>query len=126
MQFAGESQLLSRFVSEEQAHGQTSKRSPGAFTRELFPMMYGFGDVSQPSYDTVRFVERLSVEYVSLLLDRAAETRKGTCTRVQTEDLVSDLRKDMHKQARVKQLLVMNEELKAAKKSFDLQEAQSA
>ena len=48
---------------------------------------------------------------------KAMET--GRTGRVQVEDIVFLVRKDMRKFARVKDLLTMNEELKKARKAFD-------
>jgi len=43
----------------------------------------------------------------------------GRSGRVQVEDIVFLVRKDAKKYARVKELLMMNEELKKARKAFD-------
>lgn len=43
----------------------------------------------------------------------------GRSGRVQVEDIVFLVRKDPKKYARVKELLMMNEELKKARKAFD-------
>lgn len=61
-----------------------------------------------------------SMETFALLLlqtHKAMET--GRTGRVQVEDIVFLVRKDMRKFARVKDLLTMNEELKKARKAFD-------
>lgn len=43
----------------------------------------------------------------------------GRPGRVQVEDLIFLIRKDPRKYSRVKELLMMNEELKKARKAFD-------
>ena len=43
----------------------------------------------------------------------------GRPGRVQVEDMIFLIRKDSRKYARVKDLLMMNEELKKARKAFD-------
>ena len=43
----------------------------------------------------------------------------GRPGRVQVEDIIFLIRKDSRKYARVKDLLMMNEELKKARKAFD-------
>ena len=43
----------------------------------------------------------------------------GRPGRVQVEDIIFMIRKDSRKYARVKELLMMNEELKKARKAFD-------
>eukprot|EP01111_Echinosteliopsis_oligospora_P009458 TRINITY_DN2776_c0_g1_i1.p2 TRINITY_DN2776_c0_g1~~TRINITY_DN2776_c0_g1_i1.p2 ORF type:complete len:102 (-),score=29.65 TRINITY_DN2776_c0_g1_i1:79-384(-) len=91
------------------------------FTRELRHMMYGFGDVMNPLPESVELVEDLVIEYISEMTRMAMEvgTKRG---KLQTEDLVFLVRKDRKKYARVRELLRMNDELKRARKAFDMEE----
>jgi transcription initiation factor TFIID subunit 13 len=57
------------------------------------------------------------MNYFFFQTHKAMET--GRTGRVQVEDIVFLVRKDMRKFARVKDLLTMNEELKKARKAFD-------
>jgi len=90
------------------------------FTRELKHMMYGFGDVKHPLPESVELMEDLVNEYVTEMTRKATEisSKRG---KLQTEDLVFLIRKDRKKYTRVKELLVMHEELKNARKAFELE-----
>ncbi|KAH7446721.1 hypothetical protein KP509_01G070500 [Ceratopteris richardii] len=114
------------------------KRKRGLFTKELRIMMYGFGDdpdpaafrvlpslKSQPLPETVSLVEDIMVDYVTEMVHKAQDiaSRRGKLT---TEDLMFLVRKDSRKFARVKELLAMNEELKRARKAFEVDEEKLA
>ncbi|XP_062511119.1 transcription initiation factor TFIID subunit 13-like [Corticium candelabrum] len=87
------------------------------FTKELRCMMYGFGDDSSPYTESVDLLEDLVVDYVTAMTLKALTIgKKG---RVHVEDIVFLVRKDAKKYGRVKELLMMNEELKKARKAFD-------
>jgi len=90
------------------------------FTRELKQIMYGFGDVKNPAQETVDLVEDIMCEYVTEMTKKAVQvsSKRG---KVLTEDFVFIIRKDRKKYNRVKELLVMNEELKKARKVFELE-----
>eukprot|EP01111_Echinosteliopsis_oligospora_P009459 TRINITY_DN2776_c0_g1_i6.p2 TRINITY_DN2776_c0_g1~~TRINITY_DN2776_c0_g1_i6.p2 ORF type:complete len:115 (-),score=29.77 TRINITY_DN2776_c0_g1_i6:79-384(-) len=98
-----------------------SSKRKRMFTRELRHMMYGFGDVMNPLPESVELVEDLVIEYISEMTRMAMEvgTKRG---KLQTEDLVFLVRKDRKKYARVRELLRMNDELKRARKAFDMEE----
>jgi len=98
-----------------------AKAKKRLFTRELRHMMYGFGDVFNPVPESVDLMEDLVVEYISEMTRKAMEVaaKRG---KLQTEDLVFLVRKDRKKYTRVLELLRMNEELKRARKAFDLEE----
>ncbi|KAI5056871.1 hypothetical protein GOP47_0028689 [Adiantum capillus-veneris] len=101
------------------------KRKRGVFTRELRIMMYGFGDDPDPIPETVSLVEDILVDYVTEMVHKAQDiaSRRGKLT---TEDLMFLVRKDARKFARVKELLAMNEELKRARKAFEVDEEKLA
>lgn len=84
-------------------------------------MMYGFGDDPDPIPETVSLVEDILVDYVTDMVHKAQDiaSRRGKLT---TEDLMFLVRKDARKFARVKELLAMNEELKRARKAFEVDE----
>eukprot|EP00118_Oscarella_pearsei_P025260 m.307852 g.307852 ORF g.307852 m.307852 type:complete len:112 (+) comp42937_c0_seq1:174-509(+) len=87
------------------------------FTRELRCMMYGFGDDPNPYAESVDLLEDLVVEFITETTLKALSVgKKG---RVHVEDIVFLIRKDPKKYTRVKELLMMNEELKKARKAFD-------
>ncbi|KAH7446720.1 hypothetical protein KP509_01G070500 [Ceratopteris richardii] len=101
------------------------KRKRGLFTKELRIMMYGFGDDPDPLPETVSLVEDIMVDYVTEMVHKAQDiaSRRGKLT---TEDLMFLVRKDSRKFARVKELLAMNEELKRARKAFEVDEEKLA
>eukprot|EP00850_Spirogloea_muscicola_P010551 SM000062S19937 [mRNA] locus=s62:497736:498656:+ [translate_table: standard] len=84
-------------------------------------MMYGFGDDPDPAPETVELVEDILVEYITEMIHKAQElgSRRG---KMATEDILFLIRKDSRKFARVKELLAMNEELKKARKAFEVDE----
>lgn len=93
------------------------------FTKELRMMLYGFGDVENPRADTVDLVEDLTQRYLAELLRKAQRfSASGRGGKVKTEDILYQLRGDQKKFARVEELLFMNEELKRARKAFEVED----
>eukprot|EP00249_Psilotum_nudum_P004463 c17983_g1_i1 orf=303-758(-) len=101
------------------------RRKRGIFTRDLRYMMYGFGDDPDPLPETVSLVEDILIEYITDMVHKSHDiaSRRGKLT---TEDLMFLVRKDSRKFARVKELLAMNEELKRARKAFEVDEEKIA
>jgi len=105
----------------------TSKMSIGKkkrlFTRDLKVMMYGFGDVYNPLPESIDLMEDLVHEYIHEMTIKAmaVASKRG---KLATEDLIFLVRKDKKKYARVKELLSMYEELKRARKAFDMPDGQ--
>ncbi|KAK3160795.1 hypothetical protein QOZ80_1BG0064570 [Eleusine coracana subsp. coracana] len=99
----------------------TLKRKRGIFQKDLQHMMYGFGDDPNPLPETVALVEDIVVEYVTDLVHKAQNvaSKRG---KLLTEDFLYLIRKDMRKLHRATELLSMNEELKQARKAFDVDE----
>ncbi|TVU21020.1 hypothetical protein EJB05_30630 [Eragrostis curvula] len=99
----------------------TLKRKRGIFQKDLQHMMYGFGDDPNPLPETVALVEDIVVEYVTDLVHKAQNvaSKRG---KLLTEDFLYLIRKDMKKLHRATELLSMNEELKQARKAFDVDE----
>ena len=80
-------------------------------------MMYGFGDDQNPYTESVDLLEDLVIQYISEMTYKSMEIGKqGRCT---VEDILYLIRKDARKFTRVRELLLMNEELKKARKAFD-------
>ncbi|EPS73719.1 hypothetical protein M569_01036, partial [Genlisea aurea] len=101
------------------------KRKRGMFQKELQHMMYGFGDDQNPLPETVALVEDIVVEYVTDLVHKAQDiaTKRG---KLLTEDFLFLIRKDLPKLNRCTELLSMNEELKQARKAFEVDEEKLA
>lgn len=87
------------------------------FTKELRCMMYGFGDDQNPYSESVDLLEDLVIEYISEMSRMAMDV--GRPGRISVEDMIFLIRKDPKKYSRVKELLLMNEELRKARKAFD-------
>ncbi|WVZ71249.1 hypothetical protein U9M48_019861 [Paspalum notatum var. saurae] len=103
------------------AAATTLKRKRGVFQKDLQHMMYGFGDDPNPLPETVALVEDIVVEYVTDLVHKAQNvaSKRG---KLLTEDFLYLIRKDLRKLHRATELLSMNEELKQARKAFDVDE----
>ncbi|KAL3825975.1 hypothetical protein ACJIZ3_022004 [Penstemon smallii] len=97
------------------------KRKRGMFQKDLHHMMYGFGDDANPLPETVALVEDIVVDYVTELVHKAQDvaTKRG---KLLTEDFLFLIRKDLPKLNRCTELLSMNEELKQARKAFEVDE----
>uniref|UniRef100_A0A453KDK6 Transcription initiation factor TFIID subunit 13 n=1 Tax=Aegilops tauschii subsp. strangulata TaxID=200361 RepID=A0A453KDK6_AEGTS len=74
-----------------------------------------------PLPETVALVEDIVVEYITDLVHKAENvaSKRG---KLLTEDFLYLIRKDMRKLHRSTELLSMNEELKQARKAFDVNE----
>ncbi|KAL5730006.1 Transcription initiation factor TFIID subunit 13 [Ranunculus cassubicifolius] len=101
------------------------KRKRGVFQKDLQHMMYGFGDDQNPLPETVALLEDIAVEYVTDLVNKAQEiaSKRG---KLLTEDFLYLIRKDRPKLKRCTELLSMNEELKQARKAFEVDEEKLA
>ncbi|EMS57008.1 Transcription initiation factor TFIID subunit 13 [Triticum urartu] len=117
-------------VSVADAAASSLKRKRSVFQKDrkaffcflnLQHMMYGFGDDPNPLPETVALVEDIVVEYVTDLVHKAENvaSKRG---KLLTEDFLYLIRKDMRKLHRSTELLSMNEELKQARKAFDVNE----
>ncbi|XP_059149195.1 transcription initiation factor TFIID subunit 13-like isoform X2 [Physella acuta] len=87
------------------------------FSKELRCMMYGFGDDQNPYTESVDLLEDLVIEYITEMTKKAMEI--GRSGRIIVEDIIFLIRKDPKKYSRVKELLLMSEELRKARKAFD-------
>lgn len=101
--------------------GTAFKRKRGMFGKELRIMMYGFGDDPDPLPETVDLMEDIVVEYVTDMVHKsqAVALRRG---KLSIEDILFCVRKDPRKFTRVRELLAMSEELKRARKQFEVGE----
>ncbi|XP_019169283.1 PREDICTED: transcription initiation factor TFIID subunit 13-like isoform X1 [Ipomoea nil] len=88
-------------------------------------MMYGFGDDANPLLETMSLVEDIVTEYVTEMVHKAQDvaTKRG---KLLTEDFLFLIRKDLPKLHRCTELLSMNEELKQARKAFEVDEEKLA
>ncbi|KAK1292654.1 hypothetical protein QJS10_CPB17g01147 [Acorus calamus] len=111
--------------TSSQASEASLKRKRGVFQKDLQHMMYGFGDDANPLPETVSFLEDIVVEYVTDMVHKAQDiaTKRG---KLLTEDFLFLIRKDLPKLRRCTELLSMNEELKQARKAFEVDEEKLA
>ncbi|KAK1428133.1 hypothetical protein QVD17_16961 [Tagetes erecta] len=112
-------------VGSSQPSETSFKRKRGVFQKDLQHMMYGFGDDTNPLPETVALVEDIVVEYVTDMVHKAQDiaSKRG---KLLTEDFLFLIRKDLPKLNRCTELLSMNEELKQARKAFDVDEEKLA
>ncbi|KAK1385567.1 Transcription initiation factor TFIID subunit 13 [Heracleum sosnowskyi] len=101
------------------------KRKRAIFQKDLQHMMYGFGDDPNPLPESMALLEDIVVEYVTDLVHKAQDiaSKRG---KLLTEDFLYLVRKDAPKFNRCTELLSMNEELKQARKAFDVDEEKLA
>ena len=105
---------------EEDDNITHSSVQPGIFNKEIRFLLNGFGDDANPFQDTVDLLEQLAIDYVVEMTKRAVDISKSG--RVMVEDIIFLIRKDERKFSRVKELLLMNDELKKARKQFEEEE----
>lgn len=79
-------------------------------------MMHGFGDDPNPFSETVELVEELVIQFVTEMTLKAMEV--GKSGRVHVNDIIFIIRKDKKKYSRVRELLMMKEQIDKAKKAF--------
>ncbi|XP_046370952.2 transcription initiation factor TFIID subunit 13-like [Haliotis rufescens] len=105
------------FEEEDVEEDTPLEKRKKIFSKELRCMMYGFGDDQNPYTESVDLLEDLVIEYIPEMTKKAMET--GRPGRIQVEDIIFLIRKDPKKYSRVKELLLMSEELRKARKAFD-------
>ncbi|GAV82533.1 TFIID-18kDa domain-containing protein, partial [Cephalotus follicularis] len=112
-------------VGSSQQSETSFKRKRGVFQKDLQHMMYGFGDDPNPLPETVALVEDILVEYVTDLAHKAQDfgSKRG---KLSVEDFLYLIRKDLPKLNRCTELLSMQEELKQARKAFEVDEEKLA
>ncbi|XVF14013.1 hypothetical protein REPUB_Repub09cG0019700 [Reevesia pubescens] len=108
-------------VGSSQPSETSFKRKKGVFQKDLQHMMYGFGDDANPLPETVALVEDIVVEYVTDMAHKAQDigSKRG---KLSVEDFLYLVRKDLPKLNRCTELLSMQEELKQARKAFEVDE----
>ncbi|KAK6090816.1 hypothetical protein P3W45_000061 [Vairimorpha bombi] len=92
-----------------------------SFYKEVRMMLYGFGDVSCPRSDTTEVLHNYVIDYLTILLVDTHNMAKLK-GKTKTEDLLYCIKRDRKKYLRVKHLLMTNEELKMARKAFEMKE----
>ncbi|KAE9460395.1 hypothetical protein C3L33_07659, partial [Rhododendron williamsianum] len=105
-------------VGSSQPSEAALKRKRGVFQKDC-------SAAHDPLPETVALVEDIVVEYVTDLVHKAQDiaSKRG---KLLTEDFLFLLRKDLPKLNRSTKLLSMNEELKQARKAFEVDEEKLA
>lgn len=112
---------LSDTNQPQQQQQQIPTQSAGGkfYGKELRCMMYGFGDDRNPYTESVELLEDLVLKYINDTTRKAMDV--GRTGKITVDDIMFLIRKDKRKCARVKELLLMNEELKKSRKAFDIE-----
>lgn len=113
--FSSPSNVL-HMTSSGTSEGPPPSKRKKLFHRELKYMMHGFGDDPNPYSETVDLVEELVIQFITEMTVKAMEV--GKSGRVHVNDIIFIIRKDPKKYSRVKDLLMMKEQIDKAKKAF--------
>ncbi|KAK2158770.1 hypothetical protein LSH36_164g04045 [Paralvinella palmiformis] len=105
------------FEEDENEEDTPLEKRKKLFSKELRCMMYGFGDVQVPYIESVDILEDLVIEFIIEMTRKCMEV--GRQGKISVEDIIFLVRKDPKKFSRVKELLLMNEELRRARRAFD-------
>lgn len=114
--FSSPSPNVSHSASSGPSEAPPPPKRKRLFHRELKYMMHGFGDDPNPYSETVDLVEELVIQFINEMTVKAMEV--GKSGRVHVNDIIFIIRKDPKKYSRVKDLLMMKEQIDKAKKAF--------
>lgn len=111
-------------MSSSTKREHTKDPQSGAFTKELYQLMYAFGDNPNPLPTTVSLLETLLIQYLTETIALAMTVNNKTVDtgKLRQEDLLFVVRKDEKKRGRVEELLFMNRELQKARRAFEMDE----
>ncbi|GAA6020262.1 hypothetical protein JCM11491_003869 [Sporobolomyces phaffii] len=90
----------------------------GLFSKDLGPMMYGFGDDYNSAPDTIAVMEELVVDHITDVCHQASQIAASR-GKVKLDDFRFALRNDRKKLARFEELLFMQEEIARARRGFE-------
>ncbi|CAI2736579.1 unnamed protein product [Schistosoma spindalis] len=108
------SSLLEDEEEQDSTYDRGKKRM---FSREIRSMLYAFGDDENPLPETVSLVEDIAVRHIIEMTKKAL--RIGKPGKISVEDVTYLVRRDPKKFSRVKELLLLSEELRRARKAFE-------
>ncbi|KAG5443183.1 Transcription initiation factor TFIID subunit 13 [Clonorchis sinensis] len=100
---------------EKDASGDRARKR--MFTREIRSMLYAFGDVENPLPETVAVLEEVAVRHIIQMTRKALKV--GRSGKISVDDMLYLVRRDPKKFSRVKELLLLSEELRRARKAFE-------
>ena len=87
------------------------------FAADLRPMMYGFGDSSQPLEETVDLVEDVLIDFLKTITEKSVQQNGGAPEKLRVEDMLFAIRKDRPKYNRARELLALDKLIRAYRKS---------
>lgn len=93
------------------------ERKPN-FIREIRLLMYSLGDTMNPRLDSAALIHEYLCHYLTNILQKAKTISKSR-GRTKTDDLMYTIKRDRRKYTRAKELLLINEELKKARKPYE-------
>ncbi|TPP67084.1 Transcription initiation factor TFIID subunit 13 [Fasciola gigantica] len=92
-------------------------KSECSLVKVIRAMMYAFGDEDSPLPETVAVLEEIAVKHIIDTTKKALRT--GRPGKISVEDVTYLVRRDPKKFSRVKELLLLSEELRRARKAFE-------
>ncbi|CAL8085577.1 unnamed protein product [Calicophoron daubneyi] len=102
---------------DEEQDAPTDRNRKRMFTKEIRSMLYAFGDVESPLPETVAALEEIAVKHIVMVTRKALAI--GRPGKISVEDVTYLVRRDPKKFSRVKELLLLSEELRRARKAFE-------
>ncbi|GAA5824679.1 hypothetical protein JCM5353_000802 [Sporobolomyces roseus] len=90
----------------------------GLFSKDLGPMMYGFGDDYNSAPDTIALMEELVIDHITDICLQASKISSNR-GKIKVDDFRFALRNDPKKLARLDELLFMQEEISRARRGFE-------
>lgn len=102
------------------------RRKTRLFTGDVKALLYAFGDVEEPNYETVNVLEDVLINYlIDTCHDAAAFAKTTHRQKIKVDDFKFALRKDPMKHGRIQELLALQKIITDAKKQFDNSEGKS-
>ncbi|KAI4164455.1 MAG: hypothetical protein LQ342_001768 [Letrouitia transgressa] len=93
------------------------------FEKELTLMLHAYGDSSEPLHETIRVLDEIVTDFIIETCHRAAQAAAiSKRQKVKLEDFRWVVRNDERMVGRIRELLVLDREMKEARKGFDTQE----
>ncbi|KAK9468188.1 transcription initiation factor IID, 18kD subunit-domain-containing protein [Lipomyces arxii] len=109
------------------ADGISKRRKlPKLFSANVRALMYAYGDVPNPTVESVNVLEDILTDYIVDMCHEASRLARTTNrNKVRIDDFKFALRKDYVKLGRVDELQRMSKEIREARKTFDDSEGKS-
>ncbi|OON21154.1 transcription initiation factor IID, subunit [Opisthorchis viverrini] len=101
----------------ECSHGKVRRPCVSLWFLPVRSMLYAFGDVENPLPETVAVLEEVAVKHIIQMTRKALKV--GRSGKISVDDMLYLVRRDPKKFSRVKELLLLSEELRRARKAFE-------